>query len=129
MCEVIHYSIAYKITDENRFKDKEPIYDIKNIKYLLEDITNNLINTINYVKFYFKVYEYRAALVYIVQQKDDSYEFAPCYNYAMRSEVREKYFDEVLETLKTTLIGYEPETKTLFLDHIDESEEIYHHWD
>ena len=129
MCEVIHYRIAYKATDEYGLNAKYPVYNIKNIKYLVEDIQDNLINTISYVEFYFNVYEYRAAIVYTVILTDDSYVFAPCYNYAMRSEVREKYLDEVLETLEKTLISFSPEIKSLFLDHIDESKEIFHQWE
>jgi hypothetical protein len=130
MCEVTCYRIAYKAAPDKMDQvTRYPVYHIKNIKYLVEDIQNNLINTIKYVEFYFNVYNSHASITYSVIKTDYSYVFAPCYNYAMTTEIKEKYFDEVLETLETTLISKSPEIKEIFLDRIDPSKEIMHNWD
>ncbi len=128
MCEVTHFRIAFKATDEDGLTATFPLYHIKNIKYLAEDIQNS-IQTINYVEFYFNVHGSNASITYSVIITDDSYVFAPCYNYAMTDEIKNKYLDEILNTLHTTITNFSSEIKNLFLDHIDITQEIICKWE
>ncbi len=102
------------------------IYDINHINYLAELIKSGNLEKIKCVVFYFDIHLSNAAFVYHIKNDDDTYIFAPCYNYMTQECVLTHYKTPMINILLNTIIKYSADIKNTFIDLIDESQEIIH---
>ncbi len=124
----VSYQITYVAESKYHIAKKSPIYDIKGIDQLASFIKNQGINTIYQIDFQFKIYKYSYAcfVYYVIKNNDNTYSFAPCYNYKTYEPFLQEYKSDMINILMNTIIKYSSDIKEVFTDRIDQSQEIIH---
>ncbi len=124
--KVKYFQIYFNPEGEYGHIPTPTIYNINQINYLAEIIQSGNLEKIKYVVFYFDIYLSHAAFVYHYKKNNYNYIFAPCYNYMTQECVLSHYKTSMINILLNTIVEYSADIKNIFINHIDESQEIIH---